>query len=377
MSKEREQFNKYVALFLIITLGVIIYLALRGFLAMFLATFIIFTLFKPMQKWLVLKKKWSRTLASLTTMVTSVIILVIPVALTIGVVGSAVSSLVQNNSNEIESFLKGLPNFFQNQSQFLQYRLFSDFTLQNALDTININYSAVFATITSFVQRLATDFTTGISSFFFQAIIMYFILFFIFRDWDKFAATIYRYSPFNTINTKKLIKEFDNMTLSNIVGSGAVAISQGIAVWLGFIIFQVPQPLFWGFITVVVSFLPLFGAPLIWIPTVIILFAQKDYGHAIGFLVYSLTIISWIDNFVRPTITSRVGKIHPLISIIGIFLGIPMFGVMGIILGPALLAFFIITIEMYYQEFLHEAPMNPNTPNEVIVQKTSLKKSHQ
>lgn len=352
MFTTEKQFNRYLALFIIVVLGAIMYFALSNFLGMLFGAVIIFTLFRPIQKALVIKFKWNRGLAAITTIFISIFALVIPTVLTILVIGNAIATLLRNNFETIQNWFSTIPSLVQQENSLLTREFFPGFTLANAITNINIDYTSLLRTLSTFLQNLITGITTGASSFFLQAIVMYFILYFVFKDWEKFAVAFYRFSPFNTKNTQRLIKEFDNMTFSNIVGSGAVALAQGVAIWLGFVIFGVPDALFWGFITVVTSFLPLVGAPLIWIPTVIILILQGNWFGAIGLFIWSATIVSWIDNFVRPYITSKVGNIHPLISIVGIFIGIPMFGILGIILGPALLSFFIITTNMYYEEFL-------------------------
>jgi predicted PurR-regulated permease PerM len=363
MHQAEKQFNRYFALFIIVVLGFVMYIALKDYLGMFFGTIIIFTLFRPLQKYLVQKKNWNRSLASFSTMFASVFALVIPVVLTVVIIGNAVANLVGGYSETIKGFIVNVPNLLESDQGILKQKLFNSFTLHDAISNININYGAIISGVTAFIQRLLTDFTSGLSNFLLQAIVMYFILFFLFRDWDMFAKYFYRYSPFNTKNTARLIKEFDNMTLSNVLGSGAVAISQGVAVWAGLSLFGLSEnALFWGFITVITGFIPIIGAPLVWVPAVVILAVQNQWFNAIGLLVWSVTVVSWIDNFVRPYITAKVGNIHPLISIIGIFIGIPMFGFLGIILGPALLSFFLMTVEMFYEEFLTDKyPIEPLT----------------
>lgn len=362
MHQVRHQFNKYFALFLIAVLGIIIYFSLKEYLGMFFSTVIIFTLFRPMQKWLVRDKKIHRSIASTLTLLTSLFALVIPLVTTVLVIGNGVGSLVQQQQKTIQGFVVELPQLLDQNKGILDFKLFNDFTIGKALENVNINYGSILNGVTTFAQNTVSGLTTGISNFFLQMVIMYFILYFLFRDWDKYSDAIYEYSPFNKQNTTRLIQEFDNMTVSNIVGSGAVAVSQGVAMWLGLTLFGYSgtPALFWGFITVLTGFIPLLGAPMVWIPAVIILFVQQDWFNAIGLLIWSLTIISWIDNFIRPYIASKVGNIHPLVSIIGIFIGIQAFGILGVILGPALLSFFLLTVRMFHEEFLDKNTTEDN-----------------
>jgi predicted PurR-regulated permease PerM len=258
MHQAEKQFNKLLALAIIVGLGIVIFIALKDFLGMLFAVIIIFTLFRPLQKYLVHKRNINRGIASAITLFTSFFSLVIPVILTVTVVGSAIGNLLSTNANTIKGFIVNVPTLLQQNNGILQQKLFNTFTISDAVSNLNINYGAIFTSITGFAQRLVAEFSSGLSNFVLQAIVLYFILFFLFRDWEHFSKYTYRYSPFNHKNTTRLIKEFENMTFSNVIGSGAVAISQGVAVWLGLVLFGLSDSaLFWGFITVITGFLPL------------------------------------------------------------------------------------------------------------------------
>jgi len=97
--------------------------------------------------------------------------------------------------------------------------------------------------------------------------------------------------------------------------------------------------------------LPLIGPPLIWIPAVIIKFLEGDYFSAGGILFFGI-IISTSDNFIRPYLQRKIGRVHPLVSLIGFFIGIPLFGLFGIIIGPLLISYVILTIKMFKEEYV-------------------------
>ncbi|MDP9047964.1 MAG: AI-2E family transporter, partial [Bacteroidota bacterium] len=89
------------------------------------------------------------------------------------------------------------------------------------------------------------------------------------------------------------------------------------------------------------------GAPTLSIPASIILFAQGHTLKGILMLAYGLLFIGNIDNFLRMAINKRVANTHPLISIIGVFIGIPLFGILGLVFGPLLLSYFLLLLEIY------------------------------
>ncbi len=67
----------------------------------------------------------------------------------------------------------------------------------------------------------------------------------------------------------------------------------------------------------------------------------------IGLLLFGLIIITNVDNVIRLILNKRIGDIHPLITIIGIVIGMPVFGILGIVFGPLLLSYFFLTIRIF------------------------------
>ena len=115
----------------------------------------------------------------------------------------------------------------------------------------------------------------------------------------------------------------------------------------GFLIFGLPDPLFWGVIGAFISFLPVVGAPTLSIPAAIILFVQGHPLKGVLLLVYGLLFIGNVDSFLRMMINKRIANTHPLITIIGVLIGIPLFGITGLVFGPLLLSYFLLLLEIY------------------------------
>ncbi|HII80185.1 MAG TPA: AI-2E family transporter, partial [Methanosarcina sp.] len=155
----------------------------------------------------------------------------------------------------------------------------------------------------------------------------------------------------NEENTATLMDEFSRIVRTTITSSGAVALVQGAILTITFLIFNIQGAILWGFIATIVSFVPVFGSTLVWVPAVIIQFLLGDYTAAIGILATGL-FISVIDNILRPVIQKKVGEIHPFLSLLGIVIGVSLFGLIGIVIGPLLLSYFLLTIEMFSREYL-------------------------
>jgi predicted PurR-regulated permease PerM len=92
------------------------------------------------------------------------------------------------------------------------------------------------------------------------------------------------------------------------------------------------------------------GPSIVWGPASLIMLLTQNYVAGIGILIFGL-VLSNVDNFLRPFIQQQIGKMHPLISLIGIFIGIPIFGLLGLIIGPLLLSYFFLTLKMFREEY--------------------------
>lgn len=185
---------------------------------------------------------------------------------------------------------------------------------------------------------------------FLMLFLLFFILYYLIIYYDNFKKLILTALPFSKKNNKIIIKKFKSVTYSTIIGTFFIAIIQGGLLALNFYLLGIPNALFWGFVTAILSFLPIVGAPIIWGPAVIILMLSGSIGEGVALLIAGI-LISTIDNILRPIINEKYGSIHPLISIIGIYIGISQFGVMGLFIGPLLVAYLILFWELYREEY--------------------------
>jgi predicted PurR-regulated permease PerM len=161
--------------------------------------------------------------------------------------------------------------------------------------------------------------------------------------------------PFSTQNAEALRTRFRDVTTSTVIGTGLTAALQGVAVGLAFTITGLPNALFWGVMTVVLSILPVVGSGLVWVPGVMVLAADRRFGWAVALTIWGLVVVGQIDNVVRPIVYRRWAQIHPFITLLGAFAGLRWFGLLGLLIGPLALSYFFELIRMYRQEYLNGA----------------------
>jgi predicted PurR-regulated permease PerM len=135
-----------------------------------------------------------------------------------------------------------------------------------------------------------------------------------------------------------------------IIGIVLTAIAQGSVVGLAFALVGLPSAAFWGFITACVSILPILGSALVWLPGTAVLAADHRYGAAVGLFVTGLIVASQIDNVILLFVYRRVSRIHPMVTLVGAFAGIRLFGLVGLLLGPLAISYLVELLTAYSSE---------------------------
>jgi predicted PurR-regulated permease PerM len=118
-------------------------------------------------------------------------------------------------------------------------------------------------------------------------------------------------------------------------------------VGVGFAIFGVPQPIFWGTVAAVMAMVPSVGTALVTIPAILYLAIVGQFLPAIGLLAWSLILVHSIDNFLGPILISRKATIHPFLIFLSVIGGLGFFGPIGFLLGPIVLSISLALLDIY------------------------------
>ncbi len=347
-------------------IGVLSVIVIAPFIpAMLLA--IIFTLSAwPAYSWLEKRMKGRRGLAA--SLMTTILALcfILPLAiLTSSLAGNFdwvstnVISALQNPPREAPEWLAGLPHI----GPFLaeQWHIYLQDT--TALTAI-LTKQAAPATqgvlgFASSVGRGAIDLTLGV-----------FIAFFLFRHGvevaDRLTVLI---DKFWGTRGQHLLRVSKNTMIGVVYGMMGTAVAQGTLAAIGFVIAGIPAPVLLGFATFFLSFLPM-GAPIIWVPAAIWLFAQGSIGMGIFMVFWGLLAVSSIDNVIRPYFISLGSDLPLLVTLLGVFGGIIAFGFIGLFIGPTLLAVaYTLIIEWSHSD---KKNLSENVEDPPFVEQTAL-----
>jgi predicted PurR-regulated permease PerM len=317
-----------IVLVSIIVLGCFLLYALSELFSSILGAIVLFTIFRPFYLWMVDKKNLNGTFAALIIIFISLIVIVIPfLSLSIMVIGKIGS--INKDALPIDKWTAKIDAFT---GANLNQPHFAEDTLQK---------------LGAYGADLFPSLLGSAASIIITLLVMYFLMYFMFTQMGAFESGLLKYAPFREQHALKFAQALRDSTYSNVLGQGIIAITQGVLLAMGFYAFQIPDAIFWGVIGLFLSFLPVVGAPTMCIPASIMFFANGQNLKGVLLLAYGLLFIGNVDNVLRVIINKRVGNTHPIISVIGVFIGLPLFGILGLVFGPVLLSYFLLLLEIY------------------------------
>lgn len=177
-------------------------------------------------------------------------------------------------------------------------------------------------------------------------VVVLFTFYFALRDRKELIAYVKSLSPFTKEVEDKLFKSSKDITASVLYGQVVIGIVQGIIASIAFFIFGVPNAILLSILAVVLGILPIVGPMFVWVPVMVYFLIQNNLVGALGILVFGI-ISSNIDNILRPVLVSRLSQLHSAVVLISMIGGLFLFGVLGIVLGPLILAYLLIILEVY------------------------------
>jgi len=205
----------------------------------------------------------------------------------------------------------------------------------------------------SFVTKIANKLMNSLSTLLLnfptillQSLVVFFTLFFTLRDQKELVAYIKSLLPFTKEVEIKLFELSKNITSSVIYGQIVIGVLQGLILGAGLFIFKVPNALMLTLLSCLAGVLPVIGVGIIWVPVAIYLLLVGNTFTALGVIIFGV-FASTMDNLLRPIIVSKKTQMPSSLILIGMIGGFFLFGVLGLILGPLILAYLLIILEIY------------------------------
>ncbi|WP_159020558.1 AI-2E family transporter [Algibacter sp. L3A6] len=318
-------------LLLIILMGVLIFQEILPYLSGVLGAITIYVILKkPMKK--LTDRGWYPNMAALFLMLISFLCIMVPIAGLAVMMGSKIQYAVDNSQKVINA----------GKGQLEKVESYFNINMASDIDT---------GAITSWLSDKLQNFAGGTFNMVISITLMYFLLFFMLTNRKKLKESLFEYIPIKDENLTIIGEETSANVKANALGIPLVAIGQGIVSLIGFLIFGISDPFFWAAIVTVGSMIPFVGSALGTIPVFLLALSNGDTFQAWGILIYGIVAIGATDNVFRLYILKRLDDVHPLITLVGVLVGVPLFGFIGLIFGPLLVSLFLIVLRIYKKQY--------------------------
>jgi predicted PurR-regulated permease PerM len=229
------------------------------------------------------------TAAALATVAAAIVIVFLPLGFFgVRIFSEATAFYASLSSNGGFDFSAALNNFLQSN--------FSNF--HGPLITTDFNTLARQG-LAWFLQNIQPVFS-GVARVFFTAFLSILGFFYFLKDGEKLKVWILDISPLETKYMDRIMSEMGVVASSVVRGSLAVALIQGIAAGIGFLLFQIPNPAFWASLVVLCSLIPIVGIFFVAVPAVLYLFLVGQTASGVGLALWSVITTNLIYNIAAP-----------------------------------------------------------------------------
>ncbi|WP_340157598.1 AI-2E family transporter [uncultured Maribacter sp.] len=292
------------------------------------------TLYVVLRKWMLklINKGIKRMWAAMLLIFASLVGIFIPLT----AAGFMLSSELSNLSDKSEQVTKAFKDQLFQVEKYIEYDISSTIDPKQASGWLTDNMQG---------------FASGTFNVFISLGILLFLLYYMLKSPKQLKESLLEYIPLSNKNLMTLGKEIDSVVRSNAIAIPLVALAQGVIALIGFYIFGVDNPLFWFVIVTIGSMIPFIGTFIGIFPVFVLSLASGEDFQAWGILLYGILVVGMTDNVIRLFVLKQLDSTHPLITLIGVLIGIPLFGFVGLIFGPLIINLFLIIVKIYKQQY--------------------------
>lgn len=241
-------------------------------------------------------------------------------------------------------------------------------SLQAAIERLSADPAALRAQISAWLEQSTGEILTALGTAGRNAAKLGFALvtlFFLYRDGHLLLVQVQAVlRRFIGGRVDAYLVAVGGMTKAVVWGLVATALVQGAVAGVGYWWAGLEAPVLLGAITALVAMIP-FGTPFVWGSIAAWLIATGEVGAGIGLLLWGALVVSWIDNLIRPLVISGATRLPFLLVMFGVLGGLAAFGLVGLFIGPVVLAVLVAV----WREWLEDtrAPAMPPAPAEPSV----------
>lgn len=302
-------------------------------------------LFIPLHRRLLRATKQKANLSALLTLLSIVVMVIIPVALiSASLVKQAVGIYDMMKSGHIDfgryfsQIIGALPRWVV--SLLERFDLTSMASLQEKLTSFASEAS-------QFAAKYALNFASNTFDFLVSMTIMLYLLFFLLRDGHSLAGRIKTAVPLSRKYKQRLFTHFTTVIRATVKGNVLVAIVQGALGGLIFWILHVQAPLLWAVVMAFLSLLPAVGAAIVWAPVAVYFLVTGAVWQGVVLILFCVFVIGLVDNILRPILVGKDTKLPDYVVLLSTVGGMALFGLNGFVIGPVVAALFISSWDLF------------------------------
>lgn len=319
----------YFLISLIAISSVLTFFIFRPFIVVLVLAIVFAVVLQPLYRGVLRRMDASPGLASLITMLISVVCILIPLAfITVQIAGEAQNLYASITDGGGETYL----NTVIKSASDVSARYFPSLALSGTDLSASVD-QYVKDGLAWIVHNLGGAFG-GVARLLLSLFIFLIALYYFLRDGERLKRTLIDASPLADTDDNAVLTRLEQAINSVIRGSLTIALIQGVLTGIGFALFGVPNGVLWGVVAALAALIPGVGTSLVLAPGVAYLFVTGATTPAIGLLIWSVVAVGLIDNLLGPKLVGKGMKIHPLIVLLSVFGGLAFFGPAGIFLGP-------------------------------------------
>ena len=307
------------------------WLMLKPFMGVLAWAIVLVIVFYPVHKEIA-RRTQRRSLSALISCVLVVLVVVLPLTVLAVAVGQELAKVVPNLPTSLSQLSSQQPAALGRFSGWLQGRF--GFDVVGVQDFLVQQFKNVSDRLLGASFSLMGNIVSGIVKTFFVVFTMYYL----FRDADKIVDRLPDALPLKREQSEVIIERTQHVVSASVYGVVTIAALQGLLGGIAFWILGIPSPVLWAVLMGFVCMIPVAGSFLVWLPLSIYLLLAGHWTKALLLVIWGALVISTLDNLLRPKLVGTQTKLHELFIFFSVLGGISVFGLLGLVLGPVVLA---------------------------------------
>jgi len=319
------------------------WLMLKPFIGVLEWAVVLAIVFYPVHKRLA-KRISRRGLSAFISSLLVILIVLLPLTFLTVALTNELSNAARNLPQHVNQLMESQPPVIGRVSRWIQDHLAIE--TQRSQEFVAAQLENAGAVLVGQSLGIMGNILSGFLKTFFVIFTMYYF----FRDGAKIVAALPAALSLRTNQSDAIITRATEVISAGVYGVVTIAAIQGLLGGLAFWVLGVPSPILWGVLMTFVCMIPIAGSFFIWLPLAIYLMITGHWTKAILLVLWGALIISTIDNFLRPKLIKNQTKLHELFVFFSVLGGMRLFGLLGIILGPVVLAITIGLINTFSRD---------------------------